>query len=123
MSKIHDIQSVDAGETCLCLVIEGKSYQIRWEDCSPRLAKASLAQRKRFDLAPSGYGIHWPEIDEDLAITPLLQHAEILTIEPEYGSASGGPATGFNDNLEWSNEEITAQKMKEASETGRLSSY
>ncbi|MCI0695205.1 DUF2442 domain-containing protein [candidate division KSB1 bacterium] len=83
MSKIHNIQSVDADDAHLYLTIDDKSYRIRWEDCSPRLAKANLAQRKRVDVAPSGYGIHWPEIDEDLAITPLLRYAEILALETE----------------------------------------
>jgi hypothetical protein len=81
--KIHNIKSIDADNSYLYLVIDEKSYRIRWEVCSPRLAKASLAQRKRFDVASSGYGIHWPEIDEDLAITPLLQYAETLTMAAE----------------------------------------
>jgi hypothetical protein len=80
---IHNVQSVDADDTYLYLVIDDKSYRIRWEDCSPRLARANLAQRKRVDIAPSGYGIHWPEIDEDLAITPLLQQAEPLAMGTE----------------------------------------
>jgi hypothetical protein len=81
MDKIHNVQSVDADENYLYLVVDDKSYRIRWEDCSPRLAKASLTQRRRVDVAPSGYGIHWPEIDEDLAITPLLQNAEALEMQ------------------------------------------
>jgi hypothetical protein len=120
MSKIHNDQSIDADETYLHLVIDEKPCRIRWEDCSPGLAKANMAQRKRFDVAPSGYGIHWPEIDEDLAITPLLRHAKILTPAAEGNGTSRGPATGFNENLEWSNEEIIARKMQEAVETGRL---
>jgi hypothetical protein len=32
-------------------------------------------------VSSSGYGIHWPEIDEDLAITPLLRRAEALALE------------------------------------------
>ena len=28
------------------------------------------------ELSPSGYGIHWPLIDEDLAVGPLLRTAE-----------------------------------------------
>jgi hypothetical protein len=83
MAKIHNVQSVDADHAYLYLVLDDKSYRIRWEDCSPRLAKASLTQRKHVDIAPSGYGIHWPEIDEDLAITPLLKYAEILETEAE----------------------------------------
>jgi len=83
MRKIHNVQSVDADDTYLYLVLDDKSYRIRWEDCSSNLAKANLAQRKRIDIAPSGYGIHWPEIDEDLAITPLLKYTEILETEAE----------------------------------------
>lgn len=85
MRKIHDVKSVDADNTYLYLEVGDKSYRIRWEDCSPRLAKANLAQRKHVDIAPSGYGIHWPEIDEDLAIAPLLKQAEIFEAEPEEG--------------------------------------
>ncbi len=87
MGKIHNVQSIEADNNYLYLVIDDKSYRIRWEACSPRLAKASLAQRKRVDVAPSGYGIHWPEIDEDLAITPLLQQAEISVMEAEESAA------------------------------------
>jgi len=43
--------------------------------------QATRSQRENLEISPSGYGIHWPEIDEDLAITPLLQHAEALAIE------------------------------------------
>ncbi|MCI0694076.1 DUF2442 domain-containing protein [candidate division KSB1 bacterium] len=88
MHKIHNVQSVDADDTYLYLVIDDKSYRIRWEDCSPRLAKANLTQRQRMDIAPSGYGIHWPEIDEDLAITPLLRLAETLETETEDGAVT-----------------------------------
>ena len=45
---------------------------------------AKLSER---DYAPSGYGIHWPEIDEDWAITPLLKYAEILETEAEEDAA------------------------------------
>ena len=87
MQKIHNVQSVDADDSYLYLVIDDRSCRIRWEDCSPRLTKASLAQRQRIDIAPSGYGIHWPEIDEDLAITPLLKCAEIFEPETEEEAA------------------------------------
>ncbi len=78
MEKAHDVQAIHANESYLYLTVDGKSYRIRWTDCSPLLAKATQAQRQRFQVTPSGYGIHWPEIDEDLAITPLLKNAELL---------------------------------------------
>lgn len=79
--KVHTVQSVRAGNHFLYLAVDGETRRIRWEDCSPRLAEATGPQRRFFDVSPSGYGIHWPEVDEDLAISPLLKRAELL--EPE----------------------------------------
>jgi len=39
----------------------------------PRLLKASLAERKNWRVAGGGYGIHWPDIDEDLSTEGLLR--------------------------------------------------
>ncbi len=41
----------------------------------PRLLHASLAQRKNWKIAGGGYGIHWPELDEDLSTEGLLRGA------------------------------------------------
>jgi len=32
----------------------------------PRLQKATPEQRENWELSGAGYGIHWPDIDEDL---------------------------------------------------------
>ena len=40
----------------------------------PRLANASPQQRSHWELA-GGYGIHWPDIDEDLSTEGLLRGA------------------------------------------------
>jgi hypothetical protein len=80
--KMHNVQSVEVDNIYLYLTVDGQSYRIRWVKCSPRLVQATPAQRKHLEVSPSGYGIHWPEIDEDLAITPLLQHAEMPIAEP-----------------------------------------
>jgi hypothetical protein len=34
-----------------------------------------VLERNRAELSPSGCGIHWPLIDEDLAVGPLLRAA------------------------------------------------
>jgi hypothetical protein len=83
MDKMHNVGSVRVDNTFLYLTVDGQSYRIRWDSCSSRLAKATLRQRRRLEVSPSGYGIHWPEIDEDLAITPLLQRAEIVVTEEQ----------------------------------------
>jgi hypothetical protein len=38
----------------------------------PRLDKASLEQRSKWDLIPGGDAVHWPDIDEDLSVAGLL---------------------------------------------------
>lgn len=39
----------------------------------PRLAAATAEQRGRWEVAGGGYGIHWPDIDEDLSTEALLR--------------------------------------------------
>jgi len=81
--KVHDVTEVWTDKMHLHLTVDGCSYRIRWADCSPHLLAASDWQRQRFDVSPSGYGIHWPEIDEDLAIAPLLFQAETVDVFEE----------------------------------------
>lgn len=38
----------------------------------PRLANGTPEQRARWEVAGGGYGIHWPELDEDLSTEGLL---------------------------------------------------
>ena len=57
----------------LVVVLESGTVSIPWDKCSERLAHASPAERLQAELSPSGYGIRWPMIDEDLAVGPLLQ--------------------------------------------------
>ena len=66
-------RAIETTPAALIVVMEGGSVSIPWEKCSERLAHASLAERNRAELSPSGYGIHWPLIDEDLAVGPLLR--------------------------------------------------
>ncbi|MFZ1265713.1 MAG: DUF2442 domain-containing protein [Anaerolineae bacterium] len=39
----------------------------------PRLLHATTQQRANWKIAGAGYGIHWPEIDEDLSVEGLLR--------------------------------------------------
>ena len=39
----------------------------------PRLRNTSEKQRKHWRLIGDGIGIHWPEVDEDIAIAALLE--------------------------------------------------
>jgi hypothetical protein len=41
----------------------------------PKLLGASPDQRKNWKIAGGGYGIHWPDLDEDLSTEGLLRGA------------------------------------------------
>jgi hypothetical protein len=38
----------------------------------PRLAHATSAERHNFQISGAGYGIHWPDLDEDIGVEGLL---------------------------------------------------
>lgn len=41
----------------------------------PRLLEATPEQRSHWEVSGAGYGIHWPEINEDLSTEGLLRGA------------------------------------------------
>ena len=48
----------------------------------PRLLDATPEQRARWEPAGAGYGIHWPDLDEDLSTEGILRGAP--TVIPPY---------------------------------------
>ena len=56
----------------MLLSVDGREYEIDITRHSRRLAEASPAERENFVVSPSGYGIHWPDLDEDLSIDGLI---------------------------------------------------
>jgi hypothetical protein len=38
----------------------------------PRLAHGTPAERCNFEISGAGYGIHWPDLDEDIGVDGLL---------------------------------------------------
>jgi len=48
----------------------------------PRLLNASPEQRGKWEIAGAGYGIHWPEIDEDLSTEGLLRGIPAPGVRP-----------------------------------------
>jgi hypothetical protein len=41
----------------------------------PRLLHATPVERDNWEIAGAGFGIHWPDIDEDLSVEGLLRGA------------------------------------------------
>jgi len=76
MATIHKIKSIRFEKSFMLLNVDNKTYKIKLSDVSSKLAKASEKVRNDYKISPSGYGINWPQIDEDLSIDGLIQGAE-----------------------------------------------
>jgi len=65
--------SIDTTDSELIIRLANREARIRWERCSPRFAAATPEQRRRAELSPGGYGIHWPLLDEDISVGGLVE--------------------------------------------------
>jgi hypothetical protein len=72
MSKHHEVENVKVSHGVLAAVVDGKPLSVDLRALSPLLRKASDGDLAIFEVSPSGYGIHWPLIDEDISIDGLL---------------------------------------------------
>lgn len=56
------------------------SVPIAWY---PRLANATPAQRRNWELIGPGVGFHWPDVDEDLSVEGMLRGAPAPGVRPQ----------------------------------------
>jgi len=75
MKKLYHVEKVEFDGDWILLTVEGHEYKIALEKASGALLRATAEERRVFQVSPSGYGIHWPMIDEDLSINGLLKSA------------------------------------------------
>ena len=77
MNKRHIVQKIEFKDDKMYLKVDNKEYLFPLEKISKKLLNASATERDIFEISPSGYGIHWPALDEDLSIDGLLgiEHA------------------------------------------------
>lgn len=70
--RVLDVRCDDA--SLIVDLMDGRtiSVPLAWY---PRLLRATPKQRAAWETAGTGYGIHWPEIDEDLSTEGLLRGA------------------------------------------------
>ena len=69
MNTLDDIRVVRVTSTADTLKVDfddGRSVSLplMW---FPRLFRATQPQRDNYELIGKGYGVHWPEMDEDLS--------------------------------------------------------
>ena len=70
--KVQDVRVTE--DTLTVDLLDGRtiSVPLAWY---PRLLHATPAQRTNWQVAGGGFGIHWPDIDEDLSTEGLLRGA------------------------------------------------
>ena len=68
--RVKDVRI--GGDTLSVDLMDGRTITVPlvWY---PRLANATPAQLVRWEIAGAGYGIHWPDLDEDLSTEGLLR--------------------------------------------------
>jgi hypothetical protein len=72
MKKNHQVTEVHFEGDFMTLMIDGQKKTFKVSDISPALQNASEQEKNLFEISPSGYGIHWSLLDEDLSIDGLL---------------------------------------------------
>lgn len=70
--KIKSVEVTD--DSIIAHLMDGRTISVPlvW---SWRLADATLEQRKHYEIIGDGYGVHWPDIDEDISAEGMLYGA------------------------------------------------
>ena len=80
MKKYHHVKNVRFEDQFLLLKVDGREYRIDLGRHSKKLAAADQRTKANFELSPSGYGIHWPELDEDLSIDGMIKARKVRKV-------------------------------------------
>ena len=73
MANYHQVAQVQIEASgALSMTVDGQPVRVNLHTLSPRLAHASMAELSVFEVSPSGYGLHWPLLDEDISVDGLL---------------------------------------------------
>lgn len=72
MRKYYEVTGLHFDGDHMILTIDGQMKTYALSAVSPALHRASELEKMTFEISPSGYGIHWPLLDEDLSIDGLL---------------------------------------------------
>ena len=73
MEKAYNISDLRFERDYLILMVDNQTLKLKLKDISRKLLKATEQERKDFKISPSGYGIHWRLLDEDLSVNGLLK--------------------------------------------------
>ncbi len=73
MVAIHKINKIEFVNNYMIINIDGNELKISLEKLSIKLRNATKIERTIYKISPTGYGIHWPLIDEDLSIEGIIR--------------------------------------------------
>lgn len=73
MEKAYNISEIRFENDYLILIVDNQTIRLKLENISRKLKFATEHQRNDYKISPSGYGIHWRQLDEDLSINGLLK--------------------------------------------------
>ncbi|OFX25472.1 MAG: hypothetical protein A2033_09030 [Bacteroidetes bacterium GWA2_31_9] len=68
----YKIDSIKISKEFLFLKVDGIDFQYKISEISKTLLNAKEDELNNFEVTPSGYGIYWPLLDEDISISALL---------------------------------------------------
>jgi hypothetical protein len=80
MDKQYNVSNIDFNGEWIILSVNEETYQIPISQASKKLAQATDIERKMYRISPSGYGIHWYAINEDLTTKGLIKLATVVHI-------------------------------------------
>ncbi len=72
MKRYHAVADVHFEDNILHVTIDRQARMFNIPEISQVLLNAPEKDRQIFEISPSGYGIHWPLLDEDLSMDGLL---------------------------------------------------
>jgi hypothetical protein len=76
MEKVYNKIDLKFENDYLILLVDNQLIKLKLADISSKLALATDKERNSYKITPSGYGIHWNLLDEDLSINGLLKKAK-----------------------------------------------
>ena len=85
--RVRDVRFTE--DVLIVALLDGRtiSVPLAWY---PRLMSATPEQRANWRLAGGGFGIHWPDVDEDLSTEGLLRGAPAPGGSTATGRTTGG---------------------------------
>lgn len=75
MDKIYNLTGIHFDNEYMILKADNSEIKVKISEASLKLANASDQDRNDYKISPSGYGIHWRQLDEDLSVNGLIKLA------------------------------------------------